>query len=321
MTKSKPSCPRLWRAIKRLSSPKSSACGSTALHAGWLEGGTQVAAHLESERLNRVLLLTDGLANQGEVNPDRICSDVRGLASRGVSTTAMGVGDDFNEDLLEQMAKSGDGNYYFIEGAADLERIFAAELSGLMATVGRKVSLGLEAQNGAEILEVLTKLERNELGRLQLSNLVASNTLEVVLKLRVPALKRAGDVLFCRLAFDAPEISERQVLREALSLSGVSEREWDAAPFESSVQSAAAKLQLARERESIGAALDSGDMVSGLANVKKARQMALAAPMSAEERDEEMAGFDAIESGLEKGNSLHAAKRAKYDAYRRHQSR
>ena len=65
--------------------------GSTALHAGWVEGGMQVGRHLDMRRLNRVILLTDGLANEGETNPDRICSDVNDRAQRGISTTTMGV--------------------------------------------------------------------------------------------------------------------------------------------------------------------------------------------------------------------------------------
>ena len=89
--------------------------GSTALHGGWLEGATQVAAHLDKARLNRVILLTDGLANVGVQDPKTIAAQVRGLAERGVSTTTLGVGLDYNEDLLTAMADAGEGNYFFIE--------------------------------------------------------------------------------------------------------------------------------------------------------------------------------------------------------------
>src|SRR5262249_3612889 len=57
--------------------------GSTALHAGWQEGARQVQSHLVPGGLNRVLLLTDGLANVGETNPDNIATDVKRLAVRG----------------------------------------------------------------------------------------------------------------------------------------------------------------------------------------------------------------------------------------------
>jgi Ca-activated chloride channel family protein len=59
--------------------------------------------------LNRVILLSDGLANVGVTNSDAISSDVHSLAQRGISTTTMGVGNDYDEKLLEAMANSGDG--------------------------------------------------------------------------------------------------------------------------------------------------------------------------------------------------------------------
>src|SRR5579884_2825861 len=79
--------------------------GSTALHAGWTAGARQVREFLVSAGLNRVLLLTDGLANVGETNPDTIATDVKRFAVEGVTTTTLGVGRDYNEDLLEAMAR------------------------------------------------------------------------------------------------------------------------------------------------------------------------------------------------------------------------
>ncbi|MCI0571101.1 MAG: VWA domain-containing protein, partial [Myxococcaceae bacterium] len=118
--------------------------GSTALHAGWHQGSRHVAAGRAPGQLDRVILLSDGQANRGETNPDAIAAHVRRMAVEGVSTTTMGEGLDYNEDLLEAMARAGDGDYHFIESPAQLPDIFAAELHGLMATFGRAVSLGVE---------------------------------------------------------------------------------------------------------------------------------------------------------------------------------
>ncbi|MEO1133131.1 MAG: VWA domain-containing protein, partial [Cyanobacteria bacterium J06639_1] len=74
--------------------------GTTALHAGWLQGAMAVSEHLDSDRLNRVLLLSDGLANVGERNPQTIGEHVSGLATRKVSTSTLGLGNDYDEDLL-----------------------------------------------------------------------------------------------------------------------------------------------------------------------------------------------------------------------------
>jgi Ca-activated chloride channel family protein len=77
--------------------------GTTALHDGWLLGAEQVALHQSPEFINRGLLLTDGLANVGVTDPDRLEADARELHRRGVQTTTFGVGADFDEALLERM--------------------------------------------------------------------------------------------------------------------------------------------------------------------------------------------------------------------------
>src|SRR5262249_5766614 len=146
---------------------------STALHAGWKEGGKQVQQHLIAGGLNRVLLLSDGLANVGVTDPDAIATDANRQAREGVSTTTMGLGDDYNEDLLEAMALAGDGNYYYIESPQQLPDIFQTELKGLMATFGKTVSLGVEQQDGVTVADLLNDLDRLPNGRYKLPNLVA----------------------------------------------------------------------------------------------------------------------------------------------------
>ena len=163
---------------------------TTALHGGWKEGATQVGQNLVPGGLNRVLLLSDGLANVGQTDPDAIASDVNRLAREGVSTTTLGLGDDYNEDLLEAMARSGDGNYYYIESPRQLADTFQTELHGLMATFGKTVSLGVEPQDGVAVAEVLNDLERLPTGRLKLPNLVAGMPVLVVVRVQVPPRSR-----------------------------------------------------------------------------------------------------------------------------------
>src|SRR5678815_4287414 len=83
---------------------------STALHEAWVRGGLTVSEHLLDQGINRVVLITDGLANVGITNTDEIVSQAMGLFQRGVSTSTIGIGSDFNEDLLMPMAQAGGGN-------------------------------------------------------------------------------------------------------------------------------------------------------------------------------------------------------------------
>ncbi|MEJ7695557.1 MAG: hypothetical protein WKF78_02630 [Candidatus Limnocylindrales bacterium] len=74
--------------------------GSTNLSAGWLRGCEQVAERLTQEGVDRVLLLTDGLANVGITDAAELANHAGELRARGVTTTTFGVGNDFDEALL-----------------------------------------------------------------------------------------------------------------------------------------------------------------------------------------------------------------------------
>ena len=116
----------------------------------------------------------------------------------------MGVGDDYNEDLMEAMARAGDGRYYYIESPAQLVDIFQTELQGLMETLGQKVSLGLKPKNGAAVSDVLNDFDKSPTGRLMLPNLVVDMPVFVVVRLKLPPSPAGTTPLEIRLAWDAP---------------------------------------------------------------------------------------------------------------------
>ena len=252
--------------------------GSTALHAGWVQGGIQVSQHLNPEYLNRVILLSDGLANVGETNPDVIASDVHGLAKRGVSTTTMGIGDDYNEDLLEAMARSGDGNYYYIQSPQQLPNIFARELQGLMATIGTTVSLGIEPQGDITLAEVLNDLDVNVKGRYSLPNLVIGNPIEVVVRLKVPPMAQESGLCYFRLAWNAPEQQTRQKLRVALRLPAVSSAQLREFPFNPEVQQQVALMMAARAKNEAVQLADRGNYEAASQLLQQTRQQMLTTP-------------------------------------------
>jgi len=88
--------------------------GSTALHEAWVRGGLTVSEKMLDKGINRVVLITDGLANIGITSTDEIVTQAMGLFQRGVSTSTIGIGADFNEDLLMPMAQSGGGNAWHV---------------------------------------------------------------------------------------------------------------------------------------------------------------------------------------------------------------
>lgn len=261
---------------------------STALHAGWEQGGIQVSQHLNPEHLNRVILLSDGLANVGETNPDVIASDVNGLTKRGVSTTTMGIGQDYNEDLLEAMARSGDGNYYYIQSPEQLPSIFQQELLGLMATVGTNVTLGIEPQAGVELVEVLNQLDVTPNGRFRLPNLVISNPVDVVVRLKVPAMTEEVDLCYFRLSWNDPEQPQEQKIRVSLRLPVVSAAQLEEFPFNSEVRQQAILMMTGRAKKEAVRLVDGGDYDRASQLLQETKQQLLNnpdLPMSAPEME------------------------------------
>lgn len=168
-------------AIRRITSG-----GTTALHAAWVEGAKQVAECAGPALLNRVLLITDGLANVGITEPEAIVTQASGLYQRGISTSTIGIGNDFNEDLLVAMAKGAGGNSWFIEGPEDFQRIFETEMEGLLREVCSKVNLGIEAANGVEVVDLLNDFDSSADGSFSLPGLLAGEPLDVVIRLKLP---------------------------------------------------------------------------------------------------------------------------------------
>ncbi|NET60667.1 MAG: VWA domain-containing protein [Symploca sp. SIO2E6] len=289
---------------------------TTALHAGWVEGGVQVSHYFDPEQLNRVILLSDGLANRGETNPDVIASDVKGLAERGVSTTTMGVGDDYNEDLLEAMANSGDGNYYYIESSEQLPEIFQMELQGLMATLGRNVTLGIEPQGEVVLVDVFNDLELTHQGLFKLPNLVLGNPFVVVVRLKVPAIegKQQADLCHFHLAWDGNEQEERLKLEAMLQLPVLASAELEKFPFNPEVQRQVALMMSARAKQEAVQQVDRGEYEIASQLINDTRQQLLRAPQSPLIEQEAQSLVD-LDTDLKARRLQQYRKRSQYESH------
>ncbi len=129
--------------------------GGTNLYSGLKEGFGQVRANLDDRSLNRVILLSDGNANVGIIDDDQLSELAGRWIDSGISVSAMGVGLDYNEDLLADMADQGGGSYRFIDNPSALSAVFAEELQQLASVSARGVSVALEMADGVELLDVL----------------------------------------------------------------------------------------------------------------------------------------------------------------------
>jgi Ca-activated chloride channel family protein len=122
--------------------------GSTNLGDGWLTGCGEVSANHVEGVVERSLLLTDGLANQGIIDQEELSMHSKELYHKGVSTSTFGVGADYNEHLLEAIANAGGGSYYYIGSPQDIPTNFAQEFKELLEITARDVELSLELPEG-----------------------------------------------------------------------------------------------------------------------------------------------------------------------------
>lgn len=116
--------------------------GNTALFDGWLHGSREAALKHADAGLSRVILFSDGLANTGLTDRQAIAAHVAELRARGLSTSTIGVGVDFDEQLLRAMAEMGGGNYYFVEHPNAIPMVVRGEFGELL----RPFASGIEVR-------------------------------------------------------------------------------------------------------------------------------------------------------------------------------
>ena len=124
--------------------------GSTNLEGGMRKGFELVRSvkslvGKDKEMVNRVLLLSDGLANVGVTDPkelNKISNEY--FSEHRISISTFGVGADYNEDLMSKIAIQGGGLYYFIRSPEQLPDLFKDELQGLSTVIAKNAVLKIK---------------------------------------------------------------------------------------------------------------------------------------------------------------------------------
>lgn len=132
-----------------------SAGGRTALFAGVSKGAAELRKFLDSDRVNRIVLLSDGLANVGPSSPSELGSLGASLKKEGVSVTTMGLGLDYNEDVMVQLASHSGGNHIFIEDETQIAGFFKEEFDTVLSVVAQEVAITIDVKDGIRPVRVL----------------------------------------------------------------------------------------------------------------------------------------------------------------------
>ncbi len=164
---------------------------NTNLSGGLEEGYAQAKKGKKKNYLSRVILLSDGLANEGITDLEKLASLARNRQKKGVFTTAMGVGADYDDQLLTLIATGGAGNYYYIDRPQAVPTIFAKELSGIVNVAASGINVELDLEPGVRVANVRGYHYR-ELGggryEVPVGDIASGQEYTVFLELELPAV-------------------------------------------------------------------------------------------------------------------------------------
>lgn len=160
---------------------------STNLHAGLMLGYHEALKNYSEDVTNRVILLTDGIANQGVTDPSEIAQDSRRFNERGIDLSTIGVGLDLNKDLLRELAKSGRGLFHFVADAQDIKKVFIKEVQSLVSPVASEPNVEINYDPALELVQVYGYEPRLRDGSvaLKLDNMNSGLTQVVMLRFKV----------------------------------------------------------------------------------------------------------------------------------------
>ncbi|WP_068603665.1 vWA domain-containing protein [Paenibacillus swuensis] len=128
--------------------------GCTNISGGLLKGLQYVAMNKREGYVNRVILLSDGQANRGIIEPEKLGSIAKEYVTAGIGVTTMGVGENFDEEVLEAISENGGGNFYYIDKAERIPFIFHKELEGLLTVLAQNLQLQLTPEPHVCIMNI-----------------------------------------------------------------------------------------------------------------------------------------------------------------------
>ena len=188
------------------------------------DGGTNMSSGLDlgidsiermrgGGRVPRAILLSDGLANQGDASHEGLMSRATRAARSEYMLTTVGIGADFNEYLLTALADAGTGNYYYLKADDDLASVFAREFDAARTTVASGLAVQIEPTAGVRVVDAAGyPLEYGARGVvLRPGSLFAGQERRIWVTLAVPA-QAAGDVALGQFTLSYANGAERATL-------------------------------------------------------------------------------------------------------------
>lgn len=149
LSPAEPSSRAAWDAIVAGVQPS----GGTNMASGLDLGLNLIARARDGAHVPRMILISDGLANQGDATPAGLTARARLAARAEYMLSTVGIGADFNEYLMTALADAGTGNYYYVQNSNSLGEVFAREFASARETVANGLAVRIRPAAGVRVVE------------------------------------------------------------------------------------------------------------------------------------------------------------------------
>lgn len=288
--------------------------GLTNLHSGWFQGAKEVSKNISKEKINRVIVFTDGQTNSGIINPDEIATNVLELCKTSITTSTFGIGEDFNEDLLQAMAYSGSGNSYYIQNNEEFSAFFDEEINGLLnlCAIESKAQIVLN-KNFSIATDYQDFAKDNDF--ILLPNIVNNKKITLFYKINTTIKNKntvkIGDFIF-KYKDENGECQEKNI---KINIDICDDKEWQKLEFNNEVMVKKALYTVAKKRDEALKAIDNGNAEMAKNILQDSIKYSKNYLVKDDRIDKEIAKLNSTISSMSSGNISSIRKDISYASY------
>jgi len=177
--------------------------GQTNLALGWYLGLLELQTHATPQHNNRLLLLSDGQANAGETKKSVLASEASKSRDLGITTSTIGIGDDFQEDLLDAIATESGGRFWYIKESR-IEDIIEEEFQGSLSVALDRPRVEVRLPAGVSISRELNQLSKVS-GKYRLRPLKGDDYFNLAIRLDIQS-QDAADIELTAALYDGERL-------------------------------------------------------------------------------------------------------------------
>ena len=235
--------------------------GGTEIYQGLLAGLNEVRRHISGEYINHVILLTDGRTYGDE---DRALAEVRAASAQGISVSAFGIGEDWNDTFLDDIARYGEGVSHYVRSPSEVRNVLKQQIQGLSNTIVQRIKLAVNTVPYVQVhgaYRAAPYMEELDYGRdnvISLGHLMVKEPAVVVLELLVNQ-HAMGDRRIVRLGLQAEEVASQKPIQLWQDVNVTVARDMVEEPVPPKLLNYVTRLSVFQLQERAWRALGSGD--------------------------------------------------------------